>query len=257
MRNFSKQSGVTLLLSVLILASLTLITSAMGALAIQESRSSRAIAITDPALAAAETAAERGVWTIKRGGAISTDCTNPSVIPSQPNVYITTCKSSAGTVTFNIPMGGAGFAFFLYDPNDINGDIDLQGCATCNPPSSNPAGFPFDSITFQQKSGSFASNATVTRISDGSVVGSTAIQPDGTPVTINNLAGPAGADNRMKVVITNANQDATVEVTTAPSGLPNYPTINSTACSSKTAIASCNPNNQELYTRKVQITVPQ
>ena len=48
-----REAGVTLLLSILILSSVTLVTVAISSFAIQELRSSRAITISEPAVNAA------------------------------------------------------------------------------------------------------------------------------------------------------------------------------------------------------------
>jgi len=247
------QSGVTLLIAVLLLAGLTLISLSVATFMIQEIRSSRAIILSEPAVGAAESAGEEGIWAIKRGTAIQ-DCTNGSTtITLSNNTSVNTCRSY-GEATLSV-KAGVTLEFYLYDPIDPNGDIDLLGCGSCPTPSTNPSGFPFNSLDVTNKTGTNNVNLTVTRVDGTTVIPSTPIPPDGNVHNffMPNVAG--GSEGRMLITLSSVT-DATVLVNTNQ-GMPSFPTINSTGCSSKTLNVNCSSSTQELFSRKINVTVPQ
>jgi hypothetical protein len=237
----SREAGVTLLLSVMIISGLTLIVVSVAAFAVQELRASRAQLLSEPTIAAAESGGERGLWSIKRETGLET-CPLASVQTFGANNLATYCKSY-GAATIAI-TGGSPYTFFLYDPDNINGDADLIG-------------YPYSSISIQHSSGTYQVNVSVSRL-DGSTTGispsSVAVSPGATQsITISPVL--AGSEGRMKVVLSSTG-NATVIVNTNR-GMPTFPTIDSTACGSRGAVSSCTGAGQELFTRRIQVTVPQ
>ena len=120
----NSQEGVTLLISLLIMSGITLITLTVGFFAIQEVRSTRAILLTEPAIGAAETGGEQGVWAIKRDVTLM-DCSSgreKGVLIN--NSKVESCKYY-GAATIELEAG-VNYSFYLYNPNDINGDVGLS-----------------------------------------------------------------------------------------------------------------------------------
>ena len=232
------QTGATLLLAILILAGLTLTILTVAALTVQEIRSSRAIAVTEPAISAAETAGEQGVWSIKRNTSL-VNCTSGQTTQNLgTNTVVTSCKSYASatlTLKANIPL-----VFYLYDPNNVNGDIDLSE-------------FPYTWLSATHRSGNFQIGVSISRINNGPFVGSTTVSP-GASQTININGVQEDTEGRMQVTISSAG-NATVDVNTNQ-GMPDFPTVDATGCSSKSPVTSCS-SNFESYTRRINVTVPQ
>lgn len=246
-----EQQGVTLLLAVMILAGLTLVALAVGSFAIEELRASRAVVISEPAIAAAITGGEQGLWAIKRGAALATCPAQTSQILTN-STLANACKSY-GKSTINL-TGGVAYTFLLYDPDDINGDIDLLHCS---PNQSTPC-YQYLSIT--HVSGTNNVSVDIERLPppEGNTAGlspsSISVTP-GSTQTINIAQVPANDEGRMKVTLTSSS-NATVDLNTNR-GMPSFPTIDAVGCGSKTTVTSCNPNNQEIFTRRINITVPQ
>ena len=251
------QTGVTLLISIMILAGLTLITLAIGGFAIQQLRASRSIAITQPAIGAAETAGEQGLWLIKRkdlndpSQLVKCDLgtTNDPLVSS--NSRAASCRSY-GAATFAI-KANTSFSFYLYDPNFVNGngDIDLQN-------------YQYDSLTLNYLSGSAPLSLTMVRLNNSITgISTCALSPCmvnvGASQGISITPVPAGTEGRMKVTLLSSG-DGTVQVNTSPNGMPTFPTIDATGCSSKEALdtfSSCNGTNQEIFSRRINVMVPQ
>jgi len=246
---FKSQSGITLLISVMVLSGLTMVSLAVAAFASQEIRASRAVVLAEPAIAAAASAGEQGLWVIKRGQGSLAQCDpNPNNPPATvqlsngSNSSITSCKSYAGG-TF-VLEAGVPFTFYLYDPNNVNGNIDLLS-------------FPFNFLTVDNQSAIYTVTAHVTRL-DGTPI---TPEPAGQAVVPNGFQSiviPAvipGAEGRIQVTLQSAG-DATVAIDTNQ-GLPNFPTVNAAGCASRTNVSNCNATGQELFSRKINIIVPQ
>lgn len=239
------QEGVTLLLSVLVMSGLALVTLSLGAFAIQEIRSSRAVTLTEPAIAAAETAGEQGLWAIKRGIAIA-DCGSASS-QSLGNSLSVLCKSY-GAATFDLDANEP-FVFYLYDPDNINSN-------TCNTENFDPCSGTqlYQTLTVDQANGTFNTDIEIDTV-DGVNVTSESVTPGGS-ANINIPASvPGSTDLRFKVTLVST-ADATVRVNTNQ-GMPTFPTVDATGCSSKSAVSNCNTAGQEIFSRRIQITVPQ
>lgn len=237
---YHNQAGVTLLLAILIMAGLALITLAIGSFAIQELRASRAVVITEPAITAAETGAESGLWAVKRNASLPT-CPTLSTERLGNNSLVNSCITySSANVNLN---PGTPYSFYLYDPNNINGDMDLSG-------------YPYQYIDITYVSGSFQVAVSAQRLNastTGLTPPTTTVNPGGTarisvsPVT-------SGSEGRIKVTLsTSGNVTVTIS---SDRGIPSIPTVDTLACNSRTQLSNCNQNNQESFSRRIQVTVP-
>jgi hypothetical protein len=226
----------------LILSSLVLVTLGVASLTVQEIRASRASFVAEPAINAAETGAEAGLWSIKRPGASLADCAS-SVSPTPMASGMATvllCKSYGSTLISL--KAGVDSSFYLYNPNNQNGDIDLIS-------------YPYTRLTITPQS-SVSVGITASRL-DGSVNG---ISPSSTTAsisgaTINISPVVAGQEGRIKVILSAAS-DVLVNVDT-DRGMPGYPIVDATGCSGKVALSACSSASQDLFTRRIKVTVPQ
>lgn len=231
----NKQAGVTLLISVLILSGVTLITLTVGFFTMQEIRSSRAVFLSEPAITAAESAAELGIFTLKRRAGTLPTCPTVTTTALQPNVRSDSCTSYSAAVLdveASIPT-----IFYLYNPNDINGDISLIN-------------YGYEYLRLTHQSGAYNVVATVVRLG-GTVVGTATATP-GQSITITIPPVPAGTEGRMKVTLSSTGE-ATVVVDTNR-GMPNFPTVDASGCS---GIVAANCNADEVFKRRLNIVVPQ
>ena len=234
-----KQAGVTLLISILVMSGLALASLAVATFAVQELRASRAVTIAEPAISAAESAGEQDLWAIKRGAAIAT-CPSQTTVNLGNGALVNSCKSYT-SANFNL-KANTPFVFYLYDPNNINGDTDLSG-------------YPYTTLTVTHKSGTFQVDTYVVRL-DGTPVGAQPVSVSpGSQQTINIPAVATGAEGRMQVTLQSSG-DATVNVNTNQ-GMPGFPTVTANGCAAKTTVSDCNSTSQELYSRKINVTVPQ
>ncbi len=245
------QAGVTLLLSILIMSGLTLIALAVGTFAVQELKSSRAVIVTEPTIAAAETGGEQGVWAIKRelSEASLATCPSQSTQSLTSNTLVNSCRSF-GEATVNI-TAGKNYTFLLYNTADINGDVDLLHCS----PNGNTN--CYNNITITYVSGNVQGNVSVSRINHfttGISPASATLAP-GAPQVINVAPMTPGGEGRMQVVLS-APGNITVKITT-DRGMPTIPTVDAIACGSQFTVASCSTTGQELFTRRINVTVPQ
>jgi len=254
--NSSRQAGVTLLLAILILSSITLVTVAISAFAIQELRSSRAITISEPAVNAAETGSEQSLWAIKRDGVLPNclfSSTNQNLYSSRS--LVTSCRSY-GNQIFSL-SAGVSQQFLLYDPEDPIGDIDLQGCSGCIPASTNPAGYQYNTLTIKNNSTTTGVSVNLSRIDD-TTTGLSQIsfllnQGETQTVTISPVV--PGTEGRIQVTM-QSSQAATVDVNT-DKGVPSNLNLEASGCSSKGTISNCSDATQELSSRKIKVTLPQ
>ncbi len=174
-----RQSGVTLLFSVFVMSGVAIITITVGFFAVQELKAARAVRLAEPAIMAAETAGETGLWQIKRINLMPPDCTNPgnpTDLLTGSNALNMKCMSY-GSAVLDI-QASVPSSFHLYDPDDINGN-------------RNPG---YQWLTVIYKAGSFALTVRIERL-DGTEVSTTVIPPSGPSIQINLPTNPAD-DNR-------------------------------------------------------------
>lgn len=233
------EKGVTMLLSVLIMSSLVLIATTVAFLAIQELRSSRAALVSEPALVAAKSGGEEGLWTVKRGNLSDLpDCSVSTTGQgfSASSSYLNYCKSFSGDT---IEVTTTPTSILLYNPNDPNGDTDLSD-------------YPYSSLTIAS-TGSYAVSVNVSRI-DGDFISSFMVNPGGTPVTVSLPAAPTGSEGRMMITL-QSNGPTMTDITT-DRGLPTNLNIVSSGCSSRaSSLSTCSVSSKEIFTRKIEVNL--
>lgn len=235
--HLDKQAGVTLLISILILSGIMLVVSTAAFFSIQELRASRAVVLSEPAIAAANSGGEQGIWALKRGVTMTDCAVGYSSTPIGSNAKVDSCRSY-GAATINI-TGGTPLIMFLYNPNDINGDISL-------------ASYVYTNFQLTNDTGTYNVTLDIARI-NGNPVNNILVSP-GTTGTIAIPAVSSGQEGRMKVTISSP-VDATITVNTNL-GMPEFPTVDAAGCSSLTSITDCN-SLAEIFKRRLNITVPQ
>jgi len=259
----NNQAGVTLLMAIFVMSGLTLIAITIAYLAIRDIRNSRAITLSEPAMAAAQSAGEEGIWNLKR--AVSFPKCKDSQNKDSGNLANTNywsaqsyCKSF-GDTTFNLKANSP-FTFYLYDPDNINGDTDLRHSNVNDPSQVTPP--YYNTLTVTNQSSAFSVNVYTTRLDDSAIGAQPVNVPPGQTRTVNNLSGPQGSDNRIKIKLIYCNgcggstADGNVLVTT-DAGMPTIPTIDATGCAQKKPGASNVCDAPEFYNRRINITVPQ
>ncbi len=258
--NWREQSGITLLLSVLILSGIFIVVTTVSILAVQEIRASRSSSLSEPAIVAAETSGEQGIWLLKRS-TFSTSCPASSATQIDGTTSTSSTTRTTKCVTYDKAsfdvQPGTPVSFFLYDPADINGNLCMNADVPVGAPTCD-GGKLFGNIVLRMMSGAFSANVDAVTL-DGTYFNSFGLTlvPNGTLTIPIPDPIPGSADERIVVTIT-ATSPITVEATTSGgviTGLPDYPTIDAEGCSSTTAITNCNSTN-EIFKRRVNITVP-
>lgn len=252
MKYYKQQDGVTLLLAVMVTSMLVLIAISVSFLATKDIQASRAALLTEPALGAAKAGAENGLWAVKRSSVVLPDCTNNSTNTALAAAHAEYCKSfSPLTVAL---QAGVASVFYLYDPNNPNGDIDLNHS---NPNIPNLATPPIYTSLIVTNNGGNNVTVDISKI-DGTPVSNVVVPPAGGQQQINIPVGPDNVDNRLVVTLQSI-LAGTVQLYTNPSGgMPSAPTVSATGCSSKQAgLVACNDPNKEVYSRKINVDVGQ
>jgi hypothetical protein len=263
----SSEAGITLLLSIFLMSTISLIAITVTALAIQGIRNSRAIALSEPAIGQAHSGAEEGIWGIKRATTLAA-CGSPTKNSDSPtgNVYSARqyCQSS-DAVSFNL-SGSSPVVFYLYDTAAPNGPPD-----SCTGNPSQPicahlldlSGMDtqFGQLTADYIQGTHQVHIAVARL-NGTPIGSADITTATPERQISNLDGATGPgiDNRMSVTLTcftcSSGETTTVTVNT-DAGIPSVSKIESTGCAQRGAGSANQCNAGEIYSRKIEVTVPQ
>ena len=252
-----KEEGITLLMSVLIMAVISIIAITVSFFALQESRASRAAIYTEPAIVAAESVGERGVWSLKRNLGTLTACDfGSSKVSINSNVKTEYCRYDA-SANWDVQKGDP-LKFYLYDSTDM---MDLTPgynyIVISNNSNKYTIGVEFFTLTGQlfhaDTLGFLEQNVQIPR----------------SGANLQTLDPVSNTDERYRVVITATNANPTdigkanVVVNSygaggVSKGIPDFPTIDAQGCSSVQAIAgnTC-ANISEGYIRKINITVPQ
>lgn len=233
----SSEAGVTLLLSVFIMSAVSIITLTVGFFAIQELRASKSIVLSEPAIGAANTAAEAGLWQIHRQGTMPPNCTGvpDTEVLSGSQALKMNCMAY-GSAVLSV-AGGTPNSFYLYDPNNINGNL-------------NPG---YTSLTATYKSGTTTLTVTAQRL-NGTVVGTMNVIPGSGPTQMTLPSNP-GDDNRFKVILTSTG-NLSVEMNTNL-GMPDFPTLNAAGCMTMTATPANCLGASESFQRRLDVLVPQ
>ncbi len=269
-KQLKNQAGVTLLLSVMLMAGITVITTTIGFFVIQEIRTSRSATLTEPSIIAAEGAGEQSLFRVKKGtGSTSTlsSCSSSLAYTKQDG---TSATSGAGTKTivrkcespsvgtFKIKAGEP-LVVFLYDINNINGNLCMES-GTCPSASADSAGTGsqlYSSINIRYISGGFALPVNIETLDDVSlpVGGSLSVGATGTYSIPINIIG--STDERLKIILEPSAGSATVEISTVGSapGLPDFQTVDAEGCTAIVNISDCD-QSREAYKRRINITIP-
>jgi hypothetical protein len=250
------QDGVTLLLAVLITSGIFIITLTIAVFVTQEIRASRASVLTEPAIIAAETAGESGIYRIKRGGVSSVTNCSASTPYTQvggatggtTNTRVRSCLDFV-PATFELKETDSPLEFYLYDPTDVNGNFCMEASACAGDQL-------YQTVVIRHLTGT--SNVYVNAITlDGATVGTQLVSP-GTTYSMNIPRDIAGStDERVKFTMVSTLGTATVQVSTTGTytGLPDYRTIDAQGCVANVNITNCD-GSQETYKRRLNITVP-
>jgi Tfp pilus assembly protein PilX len=231
----TSQDGVTLLISIMMLSGILVISVTVGYFAIQELRASRAYVLSEPAVAAAQSGAEKGIWYIKRTSEVL-NCANPNSTTLSNNTSVEICKTYQN-VTVQL-QANTDYVFYLYNPNNINGDPDMSD-------------FPINYLDVTHKSGAYLISVDIIRIT-GESVRTASVNPESS-TRLDGLYPGGGQEARMKVTLRSAAK-ATVELNTNQ-GMPDFPVIDSSGCSGVSG-GNCS-SSTEAYKRKINVTVPQ
>jgi hypothetical protein len=255
-----EQRGVTLLLTVFILSGISLISLAVGFFALQEIRSSRAVILSEPAIGAAETGGEQGIWVLKRQLGSIPNCPDD---PSDPEVQSTALSSNSrvvvcksfGSTRVNL-SAGVPASFYLYDPNDMNGNLCMNAIYTPGQYAGCAGNQIYTSVSIIHKSGTSNVQVSVQDLEGRTFAGSSiTVAPGGSGSVAIPDPIPSSVDERLKVTLSSSTATV-VEFNALPLGLPDYPTVNSSGCASRTTISNCT-GSEEIFRRKINVTVPQ
>lgn len=225
----NRQSGVTLLLSILILGAIMIIIFAVSAITINELKTSGDLTRTEPAITAAGASTEDSLYLAVRGLGTVPDCTSPIVDNSFINGAITnTCADYYYSNPYSFVLASlAQNSFYLYNPADQTVNPGYTGVSVI---MSNGT---VASVWFCQFSvSSCGSGAPTYTLTSGSP-----------SVNISGL-DPA---QKYTLIITNTNStdSETFSMTGVPRGLPSGITVIQSTGSFRGA------------TRKIRTTVPQ
>lgn len=249
------QDGVTLLLAVMIMSGVLVISVTVAFFVVQEVKNARSSVLTEPAIIAAETAGEQGIYRIKRDAfnvncatAQYTDIDGLTTAGTSP-VRTKTCVAFVPAVFELSSNDPAPLEFYLYDPTNVNGNLCMEA-------SSCAGAQLYQTLIIKHLVGN--SNVYVNIVTlDGASVATQLISPSST----NTFNIPrdilSSNDERLKVTVLPTFGNATLEVSTTGvyTGLPDYRTIDAQGCSSRTEVSNCE-TGPETYNRRINITVP-
>jgi hypothetical protein len=254
----NSEEGVAILLSVMIISAIAVITTYMAVFIMQEIRANRGSYLTEPAIVAAESATEQGIYVAKSGVASdvcsNTPYTGPNGATAPSSTRMRTCLNSI-PATLPVVLGNP-VTFRLYDPADVNGNLCMETDATCPDDGGGSGDQLYSSLIVRHVSG--ASTVTVNIVTlDNQTVANQALAPGNTgtyniPRNILN-----STDERLKITLSVALGSATVEVSSTGvyGSMPDYRILDSVGCvSSGPAITNCDESG-EIYKRRI-ITVP-
>lgn len=247
------EDGVTLLMSVMIMSGILIISVTVAFFVVQEIKNARSSVMTEPAIIAAETAGEQGIYTIKRG-TFNTNCSSASYTQldgssSSSTTRIKKCVAFKPAVFELSSDDPAPLEFYLYDPNDINGNLCMRQ-TTCSGAQL------YETLIVKHLTGNSSVYVNIVTL-DGVSVATQVISPNSSYTFIIPPNIPGSDDERLKVTVLPTLGDATLEVSTSGvySGLPDYRTIDAQGCVALTSITDCE-TNPETYNRRINITVP-
>ncbi len=184
------QQGVTLLMTLLILASMIVVVLSIGTIIINEIRASGELITTEPAITAAEAGAELGLFfQIRNVGTLSANCAAPTTAALSNNTSLSSCANYflPNPTTADV-QANAEQDYFLYNPV---------------PPQTGSPGYT--SVSIEMVSG----NSATVNLCSYDVI-SCATSPDISSTTINNgqqwNSGSLDPTKQYEITILNGNE---------------------------------------------------
>ena len=228
--------GMLCLFCVFFMFGVALINMSVGFFAIQELRASRSVILSEPAIGAAETAAESGLWQLYRTSSQPSNCqtgVDTRVLTASQTLDSRCIKYASATIGVT---AGAEYVFNLYDPNNRNGNL-------------NPG---YTSIVATYLNGATSLTIRVERL-DAILVSSTTIPP-GSQATQITLPTSPSDDNRFRVIMSSAG-NVTVDVNTNL-GMSDFPTLATEGCATQGTDPSSCLTSKDAFRRKLEVLVP-
>lgn len=265
-----KQSGITLLLSILIMSGIFLISVTVSFFVIQEIRASRASLLTEPAIVAADAGAEEGIWTVKRGDIASLPTCNPTSpygTSLGTNIVSVKCLRYS-SVTLDL-VAAQPTTIYFYDPEDVNGNLCMFQYYTPGQFTGCTGYQIFQNITMAFATSSVSVSVDARTLDGYAIPGwdsATLITNVETPSVINVPASinPSSTDSRFILTLT-PQQDISVTLDATGrdhagvvrNGLPDYPTVDAMGCASRGSLSNdCSSSAGDVYRRRLNVTVP-
>lgn len=242
----ASQSGITLLLTILILAALSTIVFGLAAVTINEVRTSAGTTISEPVITADEAVNEDAMYALVRGsskGSVSGNCGSPSTfLVNGVSVAACTAVYSPSPYTFNVGAN-VNKNFLFFNPSDWQGTSCAGGSGTSCP--------GYTSITVHENSGPstnvYLCNWATVGCDPANDYGSTSLSSGGTWTS-----GALSGASQYQLVVDNSgggsagNFTMSTTTTTSPAYGPPSGTNNVTVSGTESGI-----------TRKIQSTAPQ
>ena len=261
----NREDGITLILTVIMVSGIAVITSTVAFFVVQEIRNARSSRLAEPAIVAAESAGEQGLFLIKQGASVpacgsSVQYTEPDGSSGPSDTLILKCISTQpATFTFT---NSNPVTFFLYDPNDVNGNTCMEDDAVCPSDGNGTGNQLFTQVIIDYVNGTNSLDVKIDTLDGVTYLPSATILPGntGTYIIDRNIVG--SNDERLMVTLTpsaTTSNPSTVDVSTAGlyTGLPDYQTIDASGCRSSTNnITNCDTASDEVFKRRINITLP-
>ncbi len=256
----NSQDGVAILLAVMIISAITVITTTVAFFVIQEVRTNRATALTEPAIVAAETAGEQGIYRVKRSNFSASCGTAPYTqldgsTTTNSSTRIRSCLATGPTVfqfTSAEPL-----VVYLYDFTNVQGNTCMEDDAVCPADGGGSGNQLYTSLIVKYLTGSFSVNVDIDTVDGVNYANGTLTRGQtGTYPIARNILN--SNDERLRITLTATSGSATVEISTTGlyAGLPDYRTLDAEGCVSfGQNVANCDANS-EMYTRRLNITLP-
>ena len=239
-----RQAGITLLLTILILAALSTIVFGLAAVTLNEIRTSADVALSDPVITADEAVNEDAMYAMVRGsakGTISSNCGSPSTFTVN-GVAVSACALVyyPDPYTFSVPAGSKQ-TFQLFNPSDWEG-------TSCSTHGTNCPGYT--SVSIVENSGSstnvYLCYVATSGCDPANDIGVTGLST-GSPWTSGSLSGTS--QYQLVVDNTGSGSAANFTVTTTTTAAPAYGLPSGTTNISVSGTANG-------ITRKLESTVP-
>jgi hypothetical protein len=268
MKNFfkknSKQDGITLILTVMMVSGIAVITSTVAFFVVQEIRNSRTSRLSEPAIIAAETAGEQGIYLFKHGspipncGSANYTGTDGTSTASADTLLKKCIASQPVSFSFN---NSQPLTLFLYDPINVNGNTCLEDDAVCPADGNGSGNQLYSQFILDYRSGTNNIEVDIVTLDGVAYVADDLVGP-GTLQTYNidrNILG--SNDERLMITLTpsaSSTEPSTVQISTAGlwTGLPDYQTVDASGCRSPNSITDCDTGSSEVTKRRINITLP-